>query len=67
MTIEIGIVMDPIGSISVKKDSTFAMMLAAQRRGWRLRYMEVGDLLLSDGRTQARMRDVAVMDDPRLW
>ena len=67
MTIEIGIVMDPIGSIDIKKDSTFAMMLAAQRRGWRLQYMEVGDLLLQDGRTQARMREVAVSDDPRLW
>ncbi|HSQ06089.1 MAG TPA: glutathione synthase, partial [Chromatiaceae bacterium] len=32
MNRELGIVMDPIGSINIKKDSTFAMMLAAQRR-----------------------------------
>ncbi len=67
MTIEIGFVMDPIGSIDIKKDSTFAMMLAAQRRGWQLRYMEVGDLLLLDGRTRARMREVSVADDPGGW
>jgi glutathione synthase len=67
MTIEIGIVMDPIGSIHIKKDSTFAMMLAAQRRGWRLLYMEVGDLLLQDGRTLAHTREIAVTDNPRDW
>ena len=67
MTIEIGFVMDPIGSIDIKKDSTFAMMLAAQRRGWRIQYMEVGDLCLRDGHTQARMRETTVTDDPRGW
>ncbi len=67
MTIELGFVMDPIGSIKVKKDSTFAMMLAAQRRGHRIWYMEVGDLFLADGRTEARMRAVEVSDDPAGW
>jgi glutathione synthase len=67
MSIEIGVVMDPVGSINIKKDSTFAMMLAAQRRGWPLWYMEVGDLSLRDGRTLARMRSIAVTDDPNDW
>jgi glutathione synthase len=67
MTIELGILMDPIGSINIKKDSTFAMMLAAQRRGWRLWYLEVGDLSLRDDRTLARLRPVEVMDDPGDW
>jgi glutathione synthase len=67
MTNELGILMDPIGSINIKKDSTFAMMLAAQRRGWRLWYLEVSDLSLRDDRTLARMRPVAVMDDPADW
>lgn len=67
MPIEIGFVMDPIGSIRIKKDSTFAMMLAAQRRGWTLWYMEVSDLSLRDGRTFARMRQVEVTDDPAGW
>jgi len=67
MTIELGIIMDPIGSIKIKKDSTFAMMLAAQRRGWPLAYMEPGDLFLSAGHTQARMRALTVTDDPAGW
>jgi glutathione synthase len=67
MSIEIGVVMDPIGSINIKKDSTFAMLLAAQRRGWPLWYMEVADLSLRDGRTLARMRALEVTDDPSGW
>jgi glutathione synthase len=67
MTVELGVVMDPLGAINIKKDSTFAMMLAAQRRGWRLWYMEVGDLFVLGNRTQARMRQVRVADDPLGW
>ncbi len=67
MNIRLGIVMDPIGSINIKKDSTFAMMLAAQRRGWALAYMEPGDLHIAGGRTRARMRTVTVTDDPAGW
>jgi glutathione synthase len=67
MAVELGVVMDPLGSISIKKDSTFAMLLAAQRRGWRLWYMEVGDLFVLDNRTRARMRRVEVTDDPACW
>jgi len=64
---ELGVVMDPIGSIKIQKDSTFAMMLAAQRRGWGIWYMEVGDLSLLDGRTRGRMRPLTVTDDPKAW
>lgn len=67
MSIEVGIVMDPVGSIIVKKDTTLAMMLAAQRRGWALRYMELGDLFVRDGTAHARMRPIEVRDDPRDW
>ena len=67
MSIEVGIVMDPISSIAVKKDTTLAMMLAAQRRGWTLRYMELGDLFVRDGAACARMRPVEVRDDPHDW
>jgi glutathione synthase len=67
MTVELGVVMDPLGSINIKKDSTFAMMLAAQRRGWRLWYLEVGDLFVLANRTRARMRQVEVADDPAGW
>ncbi len=63
----LGIVMDPIGSINIKKDSSFAMLLAAQQRGWQLRYMELSDLFLLDGSPHARMRSLRVMDDPATW
>ena len=67
MNVKVGVVMDPIGSIDVKKDTTLAMMLAAQRRGWELRYMELGDLFVRDGEARARMRPVEVRDDPHDW
>jgi glutathione synthase len=67
MNLEIGIVMDPIGSINIKKDSTFAMMLAAQRRGWRLWYMELADLALTPQHCVARMRRVEVEDNASQW
>jgi len=66
-TIQLGVVMDPIASIKTHKDSTFAMLLEAQRRGWPLWYMELGDLSLRDGRAHARMRALQVRDDPQDW
>ncbi len=65
--IKLGVVMDPIGSIKIAKDSTFAMLLEAQRRGWSLDYMELGDLSLRDGRAWGRMRPLRVRDDPGGW
>ena len=41
---KLGVIMDPISGIKVKKDSTLALLLAARRRDWEIRYMEVGDL-----------------------
>ena len=67
MASQLGVVMDPLGSINIKKDSTFSMLLAAQRRGWTLWYMEIGDLFALDDTIQARMRRVEVMDDPAGW
>ena len=67
MTVEVGIVMDPIGAINIQKDSSFAMLLEAQQRGWKLFYMELGDLYLRDGRTFATMRPLQVKRDPADW
>lgn len=44
MMIKLGIVMDPIQSINIKKDSSFAMLEQAQARGYQLYYMEMNDL-----------------------
>jgi len=67
MTIKLGVVMDPIGTINPKKDSTLAMLLAAQSRGWALSYMELGDLSLRDGKASAWMRELSVQDDLSDW
>ena len=67
MPVSIGVVMDPIASIKPYKDSTFAMMLAAQARGWTVLYLEMADLALRDGRPWGRMRPVEVRDDNDDW
>ncbi len=63
----LGVLMDPIHTINIKKDSTFAMLLAAQRRGWTLWYLETADLALHDNRVIARRRELTVSDDPNGW
>lgn len=60
MSIKIGIVMDPIRDINIKKDSSFAMLLEAQARGWELYYMEMQDLYLQDGRSYASTKRLTV-------
>ena len=67
MEIKLGVVMDPIGAINFHKDSTLAMLLAAQQRGWSLHYMEQADLYLEDSRCHARMRDLAVRANEHDW
>lgn len=59
--------MDSIHGIKIAKDSSFAMLLAAQRRNWPLWYMELSDLYLSGGQARARMRPLQVMDDRDRW
>jgi len=63
----LGVVMDPIGAIKPYKDTTLALMLAAQQRGWALRYLEMHDLWLRDGVAWGRARPVKVFDDKKHW
>lgn len=65
--LKLGVVMDPIARINIKKDTTFAMLLAAQRRHWSLHYMEQGDLFLRDGRTFAQTQTLSVQDSAEHW
>ena len=65
--VNLGVVMDPIGAIKPVKDSTLAMLLAAQRRGWKLWYMNLGDLWLDSGVAQGRMQELTVRDDLKDW
>ena len=59
--------MDPIGSINYKKDSSLAMLWAAQEREWSLFYMEPKDLFQRDGLSFARMHPLRVFRDPENW
>jgi glutathione synthase len=63
----LGVVMDPIGAINYVKDSTLAMLLAAQARGFALCYLEQRDLSLRDGVALGRMRPLTVRADPQDW
>ena len=63
----LGVVMDPIGAINYAKDSTLALLLAAQARGFALAYLEMQDLLLRDGVPFGRLRALTVKADPKGW
>lgn len=52
--------MDPIQNIKIQKDSSFAMLLEAQSRGWELYYMEMKDLYLENGRSFASTQKLTV-------
>ncbi len=69
MTTEIRllVVMDPIESIKPAKDSSLAMLLAAQKRGWKLFYAGQKDLWLRDGIAHGRLTPLRVADDPGRW
>ncbi len=61
------VVMDPIEAIKPAKDSTLAILLAAQARGWELFYTEQKDLYLRDGVAFGRLAPLKVFDDPKAW
>lgn len=67
MPLDVVVVMDPIGSIKIAKDTTFAMLLEAQRRGHRLHYVRPGGLFLRDGKAVAQAAPLAVKDDKAGW
>ncbi len=67
MPIKLGMVMDSIALINIKKDTSFAMLLEAQARGWELYYMELNDLFLRNGVAYARTRTLTVQRDAKQW
>ncbi|GAA5132040.1 glutathione synthase [Alloalcanivorax gelatiniphagus] len=67
MSLKIGVVMDPIDHIKPWKDTTLAMLLEAQRRGWSIQYMEPADLYVRDGEVRAVTRDLVVRDNNDDW
>lgn len=67
MPIKLGMVMDPIDRINIKKDTSFAMLLEAQARGWELHYMELGNLYLRNGKAYAKTRTLTVQRNEKQW
>ncbi len=67
MPITLGVVMDPIEQINVKKDTTLALLLAAQQRGWSLMYMQQQDIFLANGIASARQTPLRVYDSTEHW
>lgn len=65
--IKLGIVMDTISAINIKKDSSFAMLLQAQQRGYQIHYMEMADLYLLEGQARAATKLLTVQEDPAGW
>lgn len=67
MPLKVAVLMDPIGTIKPKKDTTLALLLEAQRRGHGLFYMEQGDLAVRDGAAWANLASLEVADSPSAW
>ena len=63
MPMNVAVQMDPIETINIVGDSTFALMLECQRRGHRLFYYQPGALALRDGHLTTEGRDVTVRDE----
>ena len=60
MSLRVAVQMDPLESINIAGDSTFALMLGAQARGHRLWHYSAADLSYRDGRLTAPARPVTV-------
>lgn len=59
----IAIVMDPIERIKPSKDTSFALLLEAQRRGYALYYIEPGSLSIQNSKAYARLAQLTVNND----
>ncbi|MBQ74338.1 MAG: glutathione synthase [Gammaproteobacteria bacterium] len=67
MVTKLGVVMDPIDSLNPKKDSTVAMMHAAQRKGWEIYHIEQNGLYIQEGEVYTNRQQVRVFDDLECW
>ncbi len=65
--IRLGVLMDDISSIKPNKDSSFAMMLEAQDRGWEIQTFDSADMFYSDGKVFASTKITSVQDSETDW
>jgi glutathione synthase len=62
VTLKVAVQMDPIERINIRGDSTFALLLEAQRRGHALAYYTPDKLAMRDGHVFAGIRPLTVQD-----
>jgi glutathione synthase len=62
MSLKVAVQMDPIQKINIKGDSTFALLLEAQKRGHRLDYYTTDRLAMRDGRVFSTVEGLTVRD-----
>ena len=67
MAIRLGMVMDSLDHINIKKDTSFAMLLEAQARDWEIHYMQLDDLFLRNGLAYASTKQIEVKRDSSNW
>ena len=60
--LKIGVVMDPVDKINIDKDTTFVLMLEAQRRGHEIYFMELDDMFIRAGTVHSRYRQLTQAD-----
>ncbi|QCI24580.1 glutathione synthase [Buchnera aphidicola (Muscaphis stroyani)] len=65
--LKIGIVMDPIESINIKKDSSFAILIEAQKRNHTIYYMQTNDIYLHNGEGHARIQLIKLKKNKVQW
>jgi glutathione synthase len=66
-SLRVGVVMDPIESITPKKDSSLAMLLEAERRAAEIHYLQQADLRLLAGEAFGNSQILHVRDDLADW
>ncbi len=64
MRLNVAVQMDPIERINIKGDSTFALLLEAQKRACPLSYYTPDRLAMRDGKVSATVRPLVVRDIP---
>ena len=64
---KIGFVVDPLSTFNIKKDSTYAMMAEAARRGHELYTMQQDDIVWKRGSVFGTMSEITLRNDPERW
>jgi glutathione synthase len=63
----LAVIMDPIQHIYPKKDTTLALLLKANSRGWDIHYLEMADLFLKYGTAWGVSQSLTVHDNLNHW